>query len=439
MRHSQSSLRTIFIILWLAALGCSSAMPGGGTGTGGGGTATGGGTTGGGTGGGTAPQVEFNPVGPQLDIDLIDLDFLPDQNGDAIAITKSGRVYYLSGPNFQIVGSFDTIAVRDENESGLLNVEVDPRYNEAGNGYVYFFYTRVNNNPGVDPEVNRVERYNVNVSIAGDTFSLSNPQIIIEFPKVTTATNDRHNGGGMAFMDQNHLAVGVGDGITEDEAQDEDSLLGKIHRFIPNRAPGTGGIDPSFPGNGVGSTLTVYALGLRNPFTLVVDELDPNGDLFLGDVGGGQAEEINCVYHSAENYGWPDCEGPCDCALNNPPNCAPPFNLYATPIHFYLRDDETFENEDPEDNPSGPQSIMVNAFYTGDAYNGAFTGKIIYSEFFEAWVRVATLDANEQVTGTAHIGHQDGLITLQEHPVDGMLYGVGHFSSDRILRMDLAP
>jgi len=75
-------------------------------------------------------------------------------------------------------------------------------------------------------------------------------------------------------------------------------------------------------------------------------------------------------------------------------------------------------------------------------HGSAFTGKIIYSEFFEGWVRAATLNAFDQVTETKHIGHLEGLISLHENPVDGLLYGVSLFGSDnvernRVLRMDL--
>src|SRR5690606_15286649 len=127
-------------------------------------------------------------------------------------------------------------------------------------------------------------------------------------------------------------------------------------------------------------------LGLRNPFTIVVDR---QGDLFVGDVGANLFEEINCVYYAGENYYWPECEGPC------------PQHDIINPIHGYFHNQSDF---DPDFNVAGPKSIIVSAFYQGEQYDGAFTDKIIYNEFFDGFVRLLTMTQYEQVIADEHIG-----------------------------------
>ncbi|KAB2838971.1 PQQ-dependent sugar dehydrogenase, partial [bacterium] len=319
-------------------------------------------------------------------------------------------VYYLR-TDLTPLSQTVSISVGTGNEQGLLNVAADPDY--AQNGYVYFYYTLP------DGSGNRVVRRQVNVNVAGDTFSLGAEDVLATFLKSeTTSPGENHNGGSMVFGESKNLFVGVGDGAGSDPvSQDASNPLGKIHRIRFDRS------NPATP------TLiaedTVYALGLRNPFTLVVDD---EGDLFMGDVGAGGFEEINCLYFQGENYGWPTCEGPC---VPNNPN-------FVNPIHGYRHGDNTFNDQDPEDNSSGGESIMVAVYYTGDQYGGVFTNKLIYNEFFKGWVRLLTLNVFDQVTADEHIGHIEGLTGLQENPADGLLYGVTLFGGDRIVRMDLA-
>lgn len=368
--------------------------------------------------------VVFTPVGQELAFGLIDLEFFPDQSGHSLAITKDGTVYYLD-ENFSVVGTPYVIpTVQDGTERGLLNVAADPDY--GNNRLVYFYYT----DPDDNPDRNLVERYKVADNIVGNPNWLSDPQLIIEFQKVVdySISQGRHNGGALVFMTQDELAIGVGDGATQDAAMELEtprSYLGKIHRIIPKRTAGMGGYttpnNSEYNSSDPFSALhpSIYSRGLRNPFTIVVDK---DGDLFVGDVGAASYEEINCVYYSGETYWWPICEGPCN---DDPVN----------PIHGYAHNDTGF---DP-DFTFGGKAIFLSAIYQGSQYDGLFNDKIIYNDFYDGFVRLLTMNIYEQVLADQHIGNQPGLTGLHENPADGMLYGVSLFDNNRILRMDLAP
>ncbi|MCW2491943.1 MAG: glucose/sorbosone dehydrogenase-like protein, partial [Frankiales bacterium] len=80
------------------------------------------------------------------------------------------------------------------------------------------------------------------------------------------------------------------------------SLHGKILRLDPP----TGAVDK---GNTFPRFNKVWALGLRNPWRF---SFDTNGDLYVGDVGQNQVEELDVLprdKQSGANYGWSVYEG----------------------------------------------------------------------------------------------------------------------------------
>lgn len=112
---------------------------------------------------------------------------------------------------------------------------------------------------------------------------------------------ENHNGGGLAFGPDGRLYVGLGDGggafDPENNAQDVDSRLGKM-------------LAADIDGPGEPRWETV-ALGLRNPWRF---SFDPAlGELWIGDVGQDEIEEVNRVYlepdEPPKNLGWPAREG----------------------------------------------------------------------------------------------------------------------------------
>ncbi|MFO1520150.1 MAG: PQQ-dependent sugar dehydrogenase [bacterium] len=235
-------------------------------------------------------HLAFTPVGDSFGTTaLIDLDFLPGQNGDALVIAKDGTLFYMKN-DFTHLAQTASIASQVENrdEQGFLNVEADPQY--ASNCYIYLYYTVLGGG------LNRVARASVQVDLNTGSFSLSDLQTIIEFPKTgpdnSPSPGTNHNGGSLVFENDENLFIGVGDGggnsssdTIENIGQRGNTRLGKIHRIVPNRMAGAGGFFIPVGGNngGTGVLPEIYSLGVRNPFTLTT----ASGVLFIGDVGEG--------------------------------------------------------------------------------------------------------------------------------------------------------
>ena len=127
-----------------------------------------------------------------------------------------------------------------------------------------------------------------------------------------------HNGGALAFGPDGTLLIALGDGGSGGDphgnGQSETTLLGKILRIDVDE-PSAGrsyGIpaDNPFADGGGGRRPEIWLTGLRNPWRISVDP--QTGDLWIGDVGQGDREEIDVHRAGAPggtNYGWNRMEG----------------------------------------------------------------------------------------------------------------------------------
>ena len=127
--------------------------------------------------------------------------------------------------------------------------------------------------------------------------------------------NLQHHGGGMVFGADGALYLGIGDGggigDPREQAQDPRSLLGKILRIDPTPwgdEPYAVRSDNPFVAR-PGWSPEIWALGVRNPFRMVVD---PATDaLWVGDVGQSCWEELTRLSSddAGANLGWDRFEG----------------------------------------------------------------------------------------------------------------------------------
>ena len=146
-----------------------------------------------------------------------------------------------------------------------------------------------------------------------------------------------HNGGSVVFGPDQYLYLGLGDGGSggdpENNGQSLNSLLGKILRIDvdqgdPYAVPSD---NPFYSGGGLPE---IWTYGLRNPWRIAFDRL--TGDLYIGDVGQNQWEEIDFVSANSsggENFGWRYYEG------SYPYQGQPPENVqFVPPIAEYGHD-----------------------------------------------------------------------------------------------------
>jgi len=111
----------------------------------------------------------------------------------------------------------------------------------------------------------------------------------------------------------------------------------------------------------------IHAWGLRNPFRFAIDAA--TGDIFLGDVGESETEEIDRLPAGAGgvDFGWPRCEGLLgDCAGSAPP-------LFA------------------DDRSGGSCAITGGRVYRGRI--GALRGRYAFSDYCTGRIRFAWHEA----------------------------------------------
>lgn len=201
-----------------------------------------------------------------------------------------------------------------EDEAGLLGMAFHPDF--ATNGLVYLNFSEL-----VGGQLRSVTA-EFSSPDGGQTLDPESQRVLLSVAK--GASN--HNGGNIAFgPDDGFLYIGLGDGggsgDTQGNAQNPERLLGKMLRIDVNTQPGG---DPyGIPGGASGNPFAgnplcdvdgsrteacpeIYALGFRNPWRWSFDS--QSGDLWVGDVGEADWEEIDVVTRGG-NYGWNIREG----------------------------------------------------------------------------------------------------------------------------------
>jgi glucose/arabinose dehydrogenase len=282
---------------------------------------------------GFVPEVVFTGI------ECISMAFAP---GDRIFVSeKKGNVYLVQNGTL-IQDPILTLPVDDRQERGLLGIAVDPEF--EFNNYIYVYYTVAELNH------NRLSRF----VFQDDHIHLEDEEILIDFDPLGALV---HNGGDIKFGLDGKLYVATGDGYLPTMAQSQSSLLGKILRINPDGSIPT---DNPFYFQNQGIFKSIYATGLRNPFTF---SFSKDGKLFANDVGSGRYEEVNNIV-SGKNYGWPIVEG----MLSDNPGVSPPEN-YVDPVYAYSHDIGC--------------AITGSAFYSSEipSFPAAYEGKYLFGDF----------------------------------------------------------
>jgi len=325
-------------------------------------------------------------------VEPISMQFLPD--GRMLVVGRLGKIWVVQPGATQIDPTPFlqlTNISNNSSENGVFSITLDPNF--AQNQQYYLFYT------SSSPLADRISRFTAN----GNTTNLNTEQVIWQDTAVPGVT---HHGGSIGFGPDGKLYTSVGEHFVAPDAQVLDTFHGKILRM---NSDGTAPSDnPFFTGNHTPRDY-VWALGLRNPFRISFDSF--NGRLYIADVGGNvQAtaqEEVNVGVRGA-NYGWPNCEGPC-----NDPNVTDPLFFYShNNVHA---------------------SITGGFVYRGNQFPSQYFNSYFYGDFERNFIKGFNMNASGQVTGTFNFepdnGASDGPygnITFLTQGPDGALYYVDY-------------
>jgi glucose/arabinose dehydrogenase len=228
----------------------------------------------------------------------------PDDPQRLFLLDKAGRIRLIkSGSPTPFLDISDQVF--SDEEGGLLGLAFHPDY--TNNGRFFLFYT---NNSG-HIVVSEYARDANNKDLANST----EVRRLIDIKSPSSGYN--HNGGTLLFGKDGALYISIGDGVSGGNAQDTQSVFGKILRIDVSSPPA----QPLASGPSV--TPYIWERGLRNPWRMSIDKT--TGDLYIGDVGLKTWEEVNIDVGNkgGKNFEWPVYEGdtcpPVPSANENPP------------------------------------------------------------------------------------------------------------------------
>ncbi|MCD8875354.1 PQQ-dependent sugar dehydrogenase [Mammaliicoccus sciuri] len=205
------------------------------------------------------------------------------------SIARSNDVFYLSerpGKIIKIDGNKKTEQqvdlekeVSTAAEAGLLGFVLAPDFKDSQEAYAYYTYED-------NGQFNRI----VKLKLENDTWK--EEEVLID----KIPSGQYHHGGRLKIGPDDKLYATTGDASDEQNAQDKDTLGGKILRI---------NLDGSKPKDNPMSNSYVFSYGHRNPQGIV---WTPDGQMYASEHGNQANDEINEI-KEGHNYGWPVIEG----------------------------------------------------------------------------------------------------------------------------------
>ena len=323
----------------------------------------------------TAADVALEPVDLQFDdggqlVRPLFITHAGDGSDRLFLVQQGGIIYVMQNGEYaasEYLNLTDLVTAdantQQYSERGLLGLAFHPDY--AENGYFFVNYT---DRQGTT----HIVRY----SVTADDPNVADPASAVDlFQQQQPFPN--HNGGHMAFGPDGYLYVSLGDGGSANDplaaGQNPNNLLGTILRLDVDGEVGYAiPEDNPFVRTDEGAD-EVWAYGLRNVWRFSFDRA--TGDLYIGDVGQNQWEEINFQPADSlggENYGW---------------------NIYEGTHQFSGGPIEGVTMPIAEYNHSLGCSVTGGYIYRGEAVP-ALEGVYLYSDYCSGRIWMAYRDAN---------------------------------------------
>lgn len=309
------------------------------------------------------------------------LVFLPD--GRLLVTERSGDLRILNVETGELSDPVaGTPEVYSEGQGGLLDVALDPNFEE--NRYVYLSFAEPGPNGTASTALGR-GRWK------GD--SLANFEVIFsQEPKID---GPNHFGGRIVFTNDGHLFLTMGDRFQGEPAQDLSNHLGTIVRLNHD-----GSIPEGNPFFGKDSARNaIWSYGHRNIESAAINP--ETGQLWIAEMGPLGGDELNMI-EPGNNYGWPVVSWGQHYDGRDIPD-HPTHPKFAEPAKYWT----------PTISPSG----ML--FYTGDVFEEWSGTPLIGGLTASGLVRLK-LDGNE-IVGEERIPLGARIRAVAQGP-DGLIY-----------------
>ena len=436
---------------------------------------------------------------PEVYSFLTHLAFLSD--GGYFLAEKGGRVRYHDGSALQFAPVLD---IRDEvnqtGDRGLLSIALHPGFVPDGgpSSWIYLAYY-VSAIQGSDPpfgqddlySFGRLTRYQVDTVNGKLLATLGSRHVLLgtqlpggHTPDGLANLHSSHTAGTLLFGDDGSLLLSCGDGAHWDltdtggfdpggfvdvvnpltglsgpygleldsgafRSVDLRALAGKVLRLDPHTGLGLAS-NPFFDGNPASMASRAYALGLRNPYTMSLragsgaadPALGQPGELWLGDVGWGDWEELNSVVSGGEDFRWPCFEGPApqtdyslfvrapepfglpDCSTPSPGTpTLPALALHHSDPTLMSPGGLHFDVAGLPTSGLDMRCILTGPFLDAGAWPSWMQGRLVIADYTDGELALASTTPSGQVSELRSAIHDGPLPTsFALHPLTGELW-----------------
>jgi len=219
------------------------------------------------------------------------IDFIDAET--ALITDLSGTLHVVENGELRSEPVAGTPEVVYAGQGGLMDVAIDPNYEENGWIYLSFSHELESEGSGRAPAMTKVVRGHLENNRWVDQ------QVVFEAPHDLYRSTRHHYGSRIVFDEEGLLYFSIGDRGAMNQAQQLDRPNGKIHRIHRDgRIPG----DNPFVDRD-NAIKSIFTYGNRNPQGLAVHP--ETNEVWSVEHGPRGGDELNLI-KAGSNYGWPE-------------------------------------------------------------------------------------------------------------------------------------